>query len=52
MIPDPYTKAIEYVCDFYTITKQECVEYYWDEVESMMTILPILSIDKKNEDND
>lgn len=47
---DPYSKAIEYVCDFYTITKQECVEYYWDEVESMMTILPILC--QKDEEND
>lgn len=39
---DPYTPAIEYVCEFYIITREECVEYYWDEVESMMTILPIL----------
>ena len=51
MTPDPYTKAIDYVAEFYNITRQECVEYYWEEVESMMTILPILLIDKNNEEN-
>lgn len=40
---DPYSDAITYVCKFYNITRKECVEYYWDEVESMMTILPILT---------
>ena len=52
MIPNPYDAAIQYVCEFYTITREECVEYYWEEVESMMTILPILTIKKYNEDND
>lgn len=45
---DPYSKAIIYVSEFYNITREECVENYWDEVESMMTILPILT----DRDND
>jgi hypothetical protein len=50
MTEDIYSNAIDYVCDFYNITRQECVEYYWEEVESMMTILPLIQIDKNNEE--
>ena len=38
MKDDPYTRAIEIVCRYYNITRLECVEYYWDEVEEIMSI--------------
>ena len=46
---DPYSDAINYVAEFYNITREECVEYYWEEVESMMSILPILRGENPNE---
>jgi len=48
---DPYTDAITWVCEYYNITKEECVEHYWDEVESMMSIFPILYINKNNDES-
>lgn len=43
MTEDVYTQAIEYVCDYYNITREECVEHYWDEVEGMMKLLLLWS---------
>ena len=42
MKEDVYSDAINYVAEFYNITRKECVEYYWDEVESMMTMFSVL----------
>jgi hypothetical protein len=42
MKEDVYSDAINYVTEFYNITHLECVEYYWDEVESMMTMFSML----------
>lgn len=39
MKQDPYTSAIEIVCSYYNITRHECVEHYWDEVEEIMSIM-------------
>jgi gamma-glutamylcyclotransferase (GGCT)/AIG2-like uncharacterized protein YtfP len=36
---DVYSNAIEQVCEYYNITKEECVEYYWDEVEAWMYMM-------------
>lgn len=36
METDIYSEAINYVCAFYSITRDVCIEYYWDEVEAYM----------------
>ena len=43
MTEDAYSTAIDYVCEYYNISREECVEYYWDEVEGMMELLLIWS---------
>ena len=50
MTENMFLKSITWVCEYHNITKEECVEHYWDEVESMMTILPLLTINKYNEE--
>jgi len=42
MISDVYSHPINVVCEFYNISKVECVEYYWDEVEEYMSMLTYL----------
>jgi hypothetical protein len=42
MTDDVYSKAIENVCLFYNITREECVEHYWDEVEEMMSVFKMM----------
>jgi len=36
---DVYSRAIIEVCEVYNITQEECVEYYWDEVEALMSLM-------------
>ena len=34
-----YEDAIRAVMQFYKITREECVEYYWDDVENYMSLM-------------
>lgn len=38
MTDDVYSEAIDAVCEFYSIDRDVCIDYFWDEVEEYMKL--------------
>ena len=41
---DVYSEAINAVAEFYSIERDVCIEYFWDEIESYMNMMYMMKV--------